>query len=312
MNEIKLPNNSTTKSGISVLMKKYWDVNAASHSQSSFWQHYSSLAEIDFDQNSGVLKFKGTMFGDYKPSSSSGLYRLLPANLITGFKANKLIRPIKETLLNVCKRHKREITFDCLKQALSIQEIVQNGVDLRNKRICVIGDGYGFLGCFLKSLEPSAKIVSVNLGKISIFDISLTSFGFPELDINLAKTSQDYLPHMDFNFIPAEIIHECEIDDIDVFLNIASMQEMTNTTIQNYLHWMRAQKTQSTYFYCCNRVSKILPDGEVVKFNNYGWKDTDTILIDELCKWYKSAPINRPPFFLKFDGPVWHRLTILK
>ena len=75
---------------------------------------------------------------------------------------------------------------------------------------------------------------------------------------------------------------------------------------------MRSQRKNKTFFYCCNRVTKTLPDNTVINFADYGWKGEDTILIDESCKWYKTAPMSRPPFIKHFDGEVWHRLALLK
>lgn len=310
MHQLKLKNDYKVLIGIGSLIQNYWkDENFKSKSQSSFWEYYSSFAKVEFNQQNGELKFEGTMFGDYKQTSINPLKRFLPANLITRYQLKGVAKPIRETVLTVCKRHNREVNFDCLKQALSVEKIIKSGVDLKNKKICIIGDGYGFLGCLLKCLEPSVKIVSVNLGKISVFDAGLTSFGFPEMNINFAGAKDEYRPNADFNFIPAEVVFECDVRDIDLFLNIASMQEMTKKTIDAYFSWMRTQKHHSKYFYCCNRVSKILPSGEKIEFSKFDWKSTDKIFFDETCEWYQKSPSNRPPFFKKFDGDVWHRLV---
>ena len=53
------------------------------------------------------------------------------------------------------------------------------------------------------------------------------------------------------------------------------MQEMTQQTIDSCFTWMRSQKSKSTYFYCCNRVSKTLPDGDTLEFEKYGWRESD-------------------------------------
>ncbi|OUR64416.1 hypothetical protein A9Q79_08025 [Methylophaga sp. 42_25_T18] len=74
---------------------------------------------------------------------------------------------------------------------------------------------------------------------------------------------------------------------------------------------MRSSSIKNPFFYCCNRVEKQLPDGEVVLFEQYGWSLDDMILDDELCPWYKQYPASLPPFWRSFDGPIRHRLVRL-
>ena len=114
----------------------------------------------------------------------------------------------------------------------------------------------------------------------------------------------------DFIYVEAEIVFQTLIS-ADVFINIASMQEMDPHIIQKYFQMIRHQP-QETYFYCCNRVQKTLPDGTITRFFEYGWEPEDAILVDELCPWHQEAPMNRPPFKYRFDGPTHHRLIKLK
>jgi hypothetical protein len=88
------------------------------------------------------------------------------------------------------------------------------------------------------------------------------------------------------------------------------MQEMNYEAITSYFNVIRNQNT-TTWFYCCNRVSKTLPDGSVINFSEYGWNTSDQVIVDELCPWHQRFPINRPPFSSKFDGPIKHRLIKL-
>ena len=87
------------------------------------------------------------------------------------------------------------------------------------------------------------------------------------------------------------------------------MQEMNLETVRDYFSFMRKQVTVEKYFYCCNRELKILPDGQIVKFVDYGWEESDDIIFDELCPWYQKYPTNIPPNFLRnFDGVIRHKL----
>ena len=113
-------------------------------------------------------------------------------------------------------------------------------------------------------------------------------------------------------FIEAENYSLLENLEVDLFINIASMQEMNPEVIDKYFKYMRSSKKSPCYFYCCNRLEKELPDGSIIKFINYPWKNNDDVLIDELCPWYKKYPSLKPPFFRKYDGPIQHRLIKIK
>lgn len=310
MNRLTLPKRPSVNAKISRLIDVYWDKEIQSEAQSSFWKYYASMASVKFDQDKGDFFFKGTMFGDFK--SKSFLKGFLPATLYAKRKLKSCTPQMRQSVLKVCEGHDRLLSFDCFKQWKSIEKLIEHHVDLKHKTICVIGDGYGFLGCLLKSMEPSIKIISVNLGKISVIDAALTAKLFPDHRISFVEDHSDYNHESDFTFVPAEVVFECGIDNVDIFMNIASMQEMKQETINQYFYWMRSQTTKAPHFYCCNRVSKTLPDGETITFAGLGWQITDKQLLDESCPWYQGCPTNKPPFWAKFDGEMWHRLSILK
>lgn len=81
--------------------------------------------------------------------------------------------------------------------------------------------------------------------------------------------------------------------------------------INEYFDLMRSGDG-ARYFYCCNRVEKKLPDGSVIRYNDYPWSADDTIVIDELCPWYQKYPVSLPPFWKPFAGPIRHRLVQLE
>ena len=68
---------------------------------------------------------------------------------------------------------------------------------------------------------------------------------------------------------------------------------------------------RTLFFYCCNRELKELNDGAIIDFFKYPWKDSDEIIVDELCPWQKKYYSIKPPFFHNYDGPVRHRLVRL-
>jgi hypothetical protein len=177
------------------------------------------------------------------------------------------------------------------------------------KRVVIIGDGYGSLGCLFKLCYPSAIITYINLGRTLTFDAHYSGCVFPNSNHKLITSTSD-LGSDDFNYVEAERAREFEIEG-DLFVNIASMQEMTPDAISFYFKMFRGQK-KSTLFYCCNRLEKILPDGAITKFFEYNWAETDEIIVDELCPWHQRAPKSKFPFVYRFDGPIQHRLVRIK
>ncbi len=129
--------------------------------------------------------------------------------------------------------------------------------------------------------------------------------------------------HMDngFFYCPAEKPEYFPEEEIDLAINVASMQEMTMDAVAAYFQYLRERKTK--LFYCCNRLEKNLPDGKCIRFMDYPWKKEDIRLVDEKCPWhqfffgrsaahhyklFKRIPI---PLLHRYDGVHWHRLSLL-
>jgi hypothetical protein len=153
------------------------------------------------------------------------------------------------------------------------------------------------------------KVITVNLGRTLFFDVF---FAYPmEQNCHLIKMSGGDIAKYDRIFLEAEKYEMLTGMPIDLFINISSMQEMNYNVINKYFDLMRSSTSESVYFYCCNRVEKILPDGSVVRFAEYSWNNCN-IIFDELCPWYQKYPISIPPFWRPFDGPIQHRLVQFK
>ena len=224
----------------------------------------------------------------------------------------RLTPVVRKALYHVVTAQKRVMSYNCVKQALSLDAILKTGLSFEGKVVAIIGDGNGFMGILLKKLFPSAKIVQINLSKVLIFDYLFSSISDENYNLQVVLKEDDYNLDTDFKFIPAEVIFDCNIDDVDFFVNIASMQEMDSIVIQSYFELINQQNTAKTYFYCCNRISKRLPDGSYSNFEDYNWRKTDKVLFDGICDWYTKFPISRPPFVKKFDGPHRHKLIVIE
>lgn len=106
-----------------------------------------------------------------------------------------------------------------------------------------------------------------------------------------------------------EILKACPIDFV---INIASMQEMDISVVEDYFSDFRVvAERKKLVFYCCNREEKVLPDGSITKLSDYPWSDQDVIDLDELCPWHQHFYSFKPPFFRSYDGPIRHRLVTL-
>ncbi|MBV9462963.1 MAG: hypothetical protein JO317_01935, partial [Verrucomicrobiae bacterium] len=110
---------------------------------------------------------------------------------------------------------------------------------------------------------------------------------------------------------------------VDMFVNVASMQEMNPDQVAGYFDFFRSVAASENLFYCCNRVEKVLPDREVSRFMEYPWEPRDEIVFDERCAFQdyflnlRTLPRGpriaglRVPFVNTYDGPSWHRLARL-
>ena len=277
-----------------------------SNAMSSHWRHFSSNSICFADGN--TIKFKTVGLDDYINNDIINRVRNIPSTIYLNKLCKKLPNNIHKAMLKVCEGHNRAVSFNCVKQALSLNQILESNIDLEDEVVGVIGDGHGFMGCLIKQLFPSARIIQINLAKNLLLDYVLSSTFGREYSFNIVLNDDEFVEDFDFNFIPAELIFEIYPKNIGFFINIASMGEMDQEIISKYFELMRSQNTKSTFFYCCNRKEKDLPDGSKTFFSNYGWSDKDTVIFEEYCAWYAKYPMNRPPFMRAFDGVFLHKL----
>jgi len=92
---------------------------------------------------------------------------------------------------------------------------------------------------------------------------------------------------------------------------------------QSHFTFIRSYISPDGFFYCCNREEKVLPGGEILRFDDYPWHKMDRHLLDEeppFYRWFFSfRPTSRHlrvasipvPFGRLFDGPMRQRLTHL-
>jgi hypothetical protein len=306
---------------IEYLVHTYFNTNTAfSKATSSHWQKYGRLQKITFktpqekklnaskkeeiSQTFSRLKLSGGGFGDFKKLTLVNLLLNIPIFIYLICNSWLKLKPktFFTTLFYTIKSG-QIFSNDVTRCAFTVDYLEKNIGDLNSKAITIIGDGYGRLGCLIKLLFPKSRIIYINLGRTLLFDYYYSFKVFPKLQHKLVKNLNNFT--VDFNYIEAEFYKEFEIKS-DIFVNIASMQEMNLEQINDYFILIKENPNQ--LFYCCNRLSKKLPDNSVINFLEYPWQGFE-IIKDELCPWYQKFPSLKPPFVRKYDGPIQHRIA---
>ena len=193
-----------------------------------------------------------------------------------------------------------------------VLDLLERRLAPRRATVCVIGDGLAnFVAPALELSETFTRVVSVNLPEILLADLQLLEDGGLDVEsIRLVTDEKEILSvaadsRARLVLVPAraaEIVREIPVDG---FVNISSMQEMTSEVIAEYFTTIRAS---GGWFYCCNKVSKRLPDGTIIRFGEFPWGSPHWIVGPEQCPWYRRAPSSRPPFVSRFS-PTTHALV---
>jgi hypothetical protein len=304
---------------LSYLIKKYYlNSDDFSQSTSSHWRKYGAFQKVKISNShtsekleqtnlsvGGGLELSGEGFGDFKRNSfrnsiiSLFVFVYLAIKWWPQLSWKSFLLTFRFSL-----KTKQIFGYDLTRMILSINFLANNIGNLDGKKVVIIGDGYGRFGGLLKTIYPNCQVVYINLGRTLLFDYFYSMKSHPQSQHKLITKENEFI--RDFNYIEAETYQDITLKG-DIFINIASMQEMDMKQINEYFDLICSQ-IQGTIFYCCNRVSKRLPDDSVIDFFKYNWGELK-LLIDELCPWHQKFPSIRPPFIRNFDGPVQHRLV---
>lgn len=281
---------------------------------SSHWDQYHSTFEYKNGRLTGVQGFGG----DRGPGTI--IHKIAHWLLQTpirrmGEKFSHFPECIK-LAKSVAQRQGRPLDVDILRQALTLSLLRESlPMDQLKGPVVIIGDGFGTLGSLFLLWQSNLKIVWVNLTKTLLVDVMYARKVLTEARICFVDTPEDYRkaleePDVSIVAVRADDAGMLQTGEIGLAVNIASMQEMNPSTVADYFSILRASKGE-TYFYCCNRLAKTLPDGTEVLFDQYPWRSSDSVLLNELCPWHQYYYRPRPPFYFSYDGPLWHRLALL-
>lgn len=288
----------------------------AEKSISSHWIEY--LKDFNFQNDNSFVK-------RWEWNHSRTKVRML-LNFIfeTPFRwQGKQFSEFKKILQCTDKFHKERgisLELGSLRQVLSLA-FIKDKINFGQIKdtILVIGDGYGTMSSILlRHLScQKIKVIVINLTKNLLLDVVSIKKSVPFANICLVKNSEDYhkaLKDSEVNVICIQADNASLISNeaIGLAINIASMQEMNPPIIAKYFDFLRNSTNQKTYFYCCNRVEKILRDGTIVNYFKYPWRSNDQFIVDELCPWYQYYyNIRKPPFYSPYAGPIQHRLVLM-
>jgi len=276
------------KNIINILEKNITKTNI---NKSSYWKKYLNKDSVFKDP----YNFLG--FGSFTKINYKSIFHYI-LQILT-FGKNFFNTPSYKLYKNLFDKIKRQIDNDTVRHIFTFEKLKY----LNPKRICIIGDGKlnGVLGAHLTF--PKAIIFSVNLSETLINDLFILDKCEINLkySIKLVENENDNLDNSKLYLVPSNLKNFLKDKKIDLFINIASFQEMTVDEITNYFEIIKHEKSK---LYCCNREYKKLPGGEEIYFNKYPWKEVKLKYFWEKCPWHQKYYTFRPPFISSYPNII--------
>lgn len=319
MNEIAATHLTKT------LFNLYYRTDAGEGGLSSHWLQFSRHFDVKLDENGAIESLRGEGFGDLMVVNPISKAFVALGNAVHFFRLPRKVGFLKllPAALRVTRRMGAYFSFDCLKQVYALDLILQHRSRIKSDpvNVVIIGDGYGFLSALVREVVPNARLLLIDIGKTLLFQAHYLGLVHPRASHALVGSAE--AANADFVYCPADRVDAVE-GRFDLAINIASMQEMSEETVASYFSFLRRRLTRKNLFYCCNRERKTLPGGEDLRFFAYPWSDRDGHIVEERCPWYgffisartgASGPRFlglRIPFINYFDGPFFHRLTVIE
>ena len=281
-----------------VIIKKLIDnIKETNKNKSSYWKEYLKK-DLNFLDENEFLSFAG----NYTKKSFKNLAHNFLIKIIFGSEIFKT--EIYDKYKSIYDQIDRFIDSDTIRHIFTFERIKEY---FNPKTICIIGDGKlnAVLGAHLAF--PLSKIYSVNLSEILINDYCILKKTHTDL-----KNSVELIDNINFiesnkilSLVPSNLKKNLLNKNIDLFINIASFQEMTLNEVNNYFEIIKNNKSK---LYCCNREYKKLSGGEELYFEKYPWGDASKIFWED-CPWHQKHYSLRPPFIHKYAGVVKHCLV---
>lgn len=215
---------------------------------------------------------------------------------------------------NFCSAQSRSLDLCVMRHVFTFEYLHRFGFLGTAKKVCVIGDGQSnFVSMAIES-HAFSKVISVNLTEVLLSDLDLVEkLNLKEGEVCLARTPIDLTsmlcePNCRLIMVRAADAQILQNSGIDLFVNIASFQEMDIEQINKYFELI---ESNAAWLYCCNRRTKRLYEGEELIFGKYPW-GSSIVELDEDCPWHQSYyDFKSLRLFRRFsyDGAVQHRIA---
>jgi hypothetical protein len=289
---------------------------------SSHWRKYHADFAFTGKGFEGIQGFGGL---PRKPTFiSSVAHRLLQTPFRAMARRYEAFGRLDELLRSIAASQDRDYDLDILRQGITLAFLMHATGRKQFDTSCVIGDGFAGMTTLLLKSGAARRVVLVNLNKTLLVDlwylraaIGESAFESRVRLLTEASAAVGLPPPANGGEVIAIKATDHAIlaeFPLDLAINIASMQEMDVDVIAAYFSDLRSSASAGVgkvLFYCCNRESKTLPDGSVIRLADYPWRPKDRAAVDELCPWHQRYYSARPPFYHPYDGPVRHRLVEL-
>lgn len=252
---------------------------------------------------------------------------LLQSRFRRQFRGSAAFNTLDAKAAEITAKQSRAYDLDVLRQTMTLawlKQKIPEDVFQPGSTVCVIGDGFASMTALLSEGVDVGTVVLVNLTRTLLVDLhylrlTLGSASFTDR-VALLTCRDDLAGHESGKKgeAPAIIAIQAENHELlkafpaNLVINMVSMGEMNPGTTAAYFEDIRTMaRDRQVYFYCCNRVEKVLPDGTITRFHDYPWSDDDQVLVDERCPWHQFYYSARLPFYHNYDGPVQHRLAMM-
>lgn len=294
-------------------------VNYSETEASSHWQKYHQSYSFTGNEFHGLQGF-----GGYSARWKNPFNYLLQRPFRKMGNCYPEFSRVDKIAANIAKKQNRAYDLDILRQVITISHLRTFGFlgIMNQSSTCVIGDGFASMTSLLLESGVASTVILVNLTKTLLVDLWFLKLWMGHEIFNNNVVLIDSLEDIDelrytnkqnlIKVVAVEAKNHFLIQKLkyNLVINIVSMQEMNPTIIDSYFNDIRsAAESGNIYFYCANRVEKILPDGTITRFMDYPWKKNDIIIFDKACPWHEYYYSFRPPFYRNYDGVIWHRLV---